>query len=140
MLVDVDGRPAPKGSRVFGRTKNGNPYTRPASRYEKPWVEAVKAATQLAARHHDPLDAPYSVELEFRLRVPRRNRPEMPWWPTAHDIDKLTRATIDGLVQGGALSDDRHVTVLTARKRYVTPGESEGVSAQIQSVPARAMV
>lgn len=129
--ISVDGRPAPKGSRIAGITKTGNTYTRPGSRYEKPWVEAVKAATQLAIRHHRPTEKPYVVTLDFRLKRPQTNRAKMPWWPTAHDIDKLVRAVIDGLVQGGALEDDRHVISLTATKHYADRAIPEGVDVTI---------
>lgn len=128
--VDVEGRPAPKGSRILGKTKTGVSYTRPASKYEKPWVDAVKAETQIVMRHRAPIPMPYVIELEFRLQPPKRNRRTHPW-PTAHDLDKLARSTIDGLVQGGALSDDRHVTALTVSKRYAEPDETPGVHARI---------
>jgi len=127
--IDVDGRPAPKGSRIMARTKTGKSYSRPASKYEKPWVEAVKTATQIVMRHAQ-LAPPYRVELEFRLQKPKPNGRASPW-PTGHDLDKLARSTIDGLVQGGALSDDRHVTALTASKRYAEPGEQPGVVARV---------
>lgn len=134
ITVNVDGRPAPKGSRNVGRTKTGKTYTYPGSRYEAPWTDAVKKATQTVMRHHDQPDPPYEIRLEFRLEHPTKNRREMPWWSTKHDLDKLARAVIDGLVKGGAMSDDRHVIALTATKRYVQAGEAEGVNAQIQGV------
>src|SRR4051812_6023408 len=76
--VAVDGRPAPKGSRVYGRTKTGNTFTRPASKYELPWVETVAKTTQVAMCHHAQPEPPYAVELVFRLQAPKKNRREMP--------------------------------------------------------------
>jgi Holliday junction resolvase RusA-like endonuclease len=137
IAVDVDGRPAPKGSRITGTSKAGNTYTYPASKYEKPWVDAVKGATQIVMRHYAMPEPPYRVDLEFRLAKPRQRRYEFPPVP---DIDKLARATVDGLVAGKALRDDRFVTILTATKRYVRPGESPGVHAEIESVPALAVI
>lgn len=134
IIVDVEGRPAPKGSRIAGRTKTGRSYTRPASVYEQPWVEAVRTATQIAMRHHEQPPPPYSVVLEFRLTQPSKYKAEMPWWSTKHDLDKLVRAVVDGLVHGGAMADDRHVIALTATKRFVQPGESQGVNAQVDGV------
>jgi Holliday junction resolvase RusA-like endonuclease len=138
IFVSVHGRPAPKGSRIYGRTKTGKAFTRPASNYEKGWVADVKAATQIAMRHHEQPPQPYVVDLSFRLHAPARNRREMPWWPTRHDLDKLVRAAIDGLVLGGAIEDDRHVVRLTASKAYVDADVPEGVDAQISTalVPA----
>jgi Holliday junction resolvase RusA-like endonuclease len=134
IVVDVVGRPAPKGSRIAGRTKTGRTFTRPASTYEAPWVEAVRDATQVAMRHHEQAPPPYSVALEFRLKEPAKYKAQMPWWSTTHDLDKLVRAVLDGLVNGGALADDRHVIALTASKRFVAPGEETGVNAQIRGV------
>jgi hypothetical protein len=37
----VPGVPAPKGSRISGRRKDGSIFTRPASKGEHVWVEAV---------------------------------------------------------------------------------------------------
>lgn len=137
--VDVIGRPAPKGSRNIGRTKTGRSYTYPASKFEGPWVEEVKRATQVVMRHHDQPPPPYAIELEFRLHEPHKTRNSYAW-PVKHDLDKLARAVIDGLVKGGAMSDDKHVTALTATKRYIGGGEVEGVYAQIGHVSVRIAV
>lgn len=132
--IDVEGRPAPKGSRLTGVSKSGNSYTYPASKFEKPWVEAVKRQTQIAMRHHEQPAPPYAIELEFRLYEPNNHRYDYPPTP---DIDKLARAVIDGLEQGGALANDKHVTALTAVKRYVRQDESPGVHTTITSLAAR---
>jgi Holliday junction resolvase RusA-like endonuclease len=133
--IDVAGRPAPKGSRIHGRTKTGKSFTRPASKYEQPWVEAVKIETQIAMRHHAQPAPPYEVHLEFRLKRPQRNQHQQTW-PTQHDVDKLARAVVDGLVLGGAMKDDRHVTVLTATKRYAESEEGTGCACQIRQIQA----
>lgn len=125
--VFVDGRAAPKGSRIQGRTKSGHSFTRPASKYEKPWTEAVKAQVQIAARHQR-LEPPYALEMEFLIHAPRQKRYD---WPTSADLDKLERAVIDGAVQGGAMVDDRHVTALTSTKRFAQKGERPGVYLRI---------
>lgn len=135
IVVDVNGRPAPKGSRISAKTKDGRPYTYPASQYEAPWVEAVKRRTQVVMRHHEQPEPPYAVALEFRLERPARPKTA---WSTKHDLDKLARAVIDGLVKGGAMADDRHVIALTATKRYAQPGETEGVNAQVAGVMEQA--
>lgn len=129
--IEASGRPAPKGSRVYGRNKQGHTFTRPASKHEKPWVDAVKSATQLAMRHHAQIEPPYAVDLE--LRIVASKQPKYPW-PSQHDIDKLVRAVIDGLVFGGAISDDRHVVSLTARKRFVEGDEPPGVVAYVSAL------
>lgn len=116
LRVRVYGRPAPKGSRTNGVTRHGRRYTRPASKYEKPWAEAVAAAVS----ERETIQPPYSVTLEFAITEP--GKPTWPW-PSQADLDKLARCTIDGLVAGGAILDDRHVIHLGATKRW-TDGDS----------------
>jgi Holliday junction resolvase RusA-like endonuclease len=129
MRVEVEGRPAPKGSRIYGRNKKGQTFTRPASKYEKPWVDAVKAATALQMRHHEPIAPPYKIDLQiFVAASPRAAKP----WPSQHDVDKLARAIVDGLVFGGAIGDDRDVIELHAHKSYAN-GRPAGVIAEVTS-------
>ena len=119
----VLGLPAPKGSRTVGRRADGRIFTRPASKREHPWIEAVARA----ASEHDPLPPPYGVALSFCM--PRPARPAHPY-PTRGDIDKLVRAVLDGLTRGGLIVDDAHVTSLDAHKYWVDPG-LEGVTVTV---------
>lgn len=112
------GRPAPKGSRIAGKRKNGTVFTRPASKHEKPWQDAVASQCPL----HPRLRGPYVVELEHIAERPARPTYRYP----VQDVDKLARATVDGLVRGGVLSDDKHVVQLIAWKRWAEPGEEPG--------------
>lgn len=133
--IDVEGRPAPKGSRIMGHTKAGQSYTRPASKFEKPWVDAVKAAAQIVMRHHSMPEPPYAVELCFYIQRPKNPRYG---WPVKADIDKLARAALDGLVAGGAIRDDRHVTTLTVTTVWAT-ARAPGVSAHIRCLENAAL-
>lgn len=136
--IEVEGRPAPKGSRISKISKSGHSYTYPASKYEAPWVDAVKKATQVVMRHHTTPAPPYALDLELRIKRPvNRARYE---WPSGADLDKLARAVIDGLVSGGALEDDRHVTDLTVHKRYVRENELPGVHAIVTRPAASGQV
>jgi Holliday junction resolvase RusA-like endonuclease len=134
ICVEVVGRPAPKGSRIAGKTKRGKFYTYPASQHEAPWVAAVADATRVVMRHHPTPDPPYRVELVLRIARPLRGAPSAYPWPTQHDLDKLARSVIDGLVKGKAMVDDRHVLLLTVEKDFVSTDEEPGVSAQITSL------
>lgn len=122
----VPGEPAPKGSRTTGRRKDGSVFSRPASPREKSWVEAVA----LIARSQGKLPPPYSVELQFAM--PRPQKPSHDH-PTRGDIDKLARAVLDGLTQGGLIVDDRHVTELTTSKFWALPGD-QGVSVSVETI------
>jgi len=132
--VEVAGRPAPKGSRIAGKTKRGKFYTYPASRHEVPWVTTVADATRVVMRHHETPPPPYRVELHLRIARPLRGAPSAYPWPTQHDIDKLARAVVDGLVKGKAMVDDRHVLSLHVVKDWVGPDEEPGVSAEIYAL------
>lgn len=58
----------------------------------------------------------YWIELHFRM--PEKANPKWAWPSSDGDIDKLVRATLDGLVGGRLLLDDRHITKLYAEKEF----------------------
>jgi Holliday junction resolvase RusA-like endonuclease len=134
VCVEVAGRPAPKGSRTAAKTRHGKLYTYPASKHERPWVDAVADATMVVMRHRATPAPPYHVGLT--LRIPKGRNSTNPW-PTQHDLDKLARAVIDGLVKGKAMVDDRHVTSMTVCKLYAADGEEPGVTASVQEITVR---
>ncbi len=121
----IAGIPAPKGSRTIGRRKDGSTYTREASAAVKSWVEAVAYSARANRPQGKPLDPSYEVELVFSM--PRPADPKYDWPTKDGDVDKLVRGVLDGMVQGGLLVDDRHVTALTARKQFSGPA-SAGVA------------
>lgn len=125
IVLEVPGTPAPKGSRTVGRRKDGSIYTRPANPKEKAWAACVKAVAALET----PLEPPYEVELKFRFTSPQK--PSYTY-PSKSDLDKIVRCTLDGLVEGGILLDDRHVVRLVAQKEYGT----EGAVIRVRSVVA----
>jgi Holliday junction resolvase RusA-like endonuclease len=114
----VAGKPAPKGSRVFYGKGRGS---RESSVACKPWVEAVAYSARVNS-FGGPLEPPYEVHLKFWM--PEGKRPKYGWPSSDGDIDKLVRAVLDGLVQGGLLVDDRHVTKLVSEKTFGSPGVS----------------
>lgn len=120
----VAGRIAPKGSRTVGVRRDGSRYSRPASKHEHAWVEAVAREAMAARSQVGMLPPPYLVFLSFRFSSP--DRPAYPW-PSRLDVDKAARAVLDGLVRGGLLSDDRHVVTLVAQKRSAATADGEFV-------------
>jgi len=124
----VAGLPAPKGSRIPGRRKDGTIYTRPANASEKSWTEAVAYVARAKRPGGKMLKPPYAVELEFHLPRPKQPKYE---WPVRADLDKLERAVLDGLTQGGLIVDDRHVVELRSRKSFVLHGATTGVSISV---------
>ncbi len=116
----IAGVPAPKGSRIPGRRKDGSIYTRPASASEKSWTEAVAYSAMANRPGGKVLEPPY--ELELTISMPKPASPKYAWPTKDGDGDKLERAILDGLVLGGLLVDDRHVIDCHWRKRFGTPG------------------
>jgi Holliday junction resolvase RusA-like endonuclease len=61
-------------------------------------------------------DLAVSVSLTFWLRRPKTVTRQ--YATQTYDIDKLTRAALDSLTQGGVIKDDSFVVDLTVRKLY----------------------
>lgn len=120
--ISVAGHPAPKGSRVHFR--NGG--SREASKRAGPWVEQIAYAARANRPAGKTLEPPYEVELTFSM--PKGKRPKYGWPTKDGDLDKLERAVLDGLTQGGLIVDDRHVVALTSRKAFGTPGVQIAIS------------
>ena len=128
LVVIVHGRAAPQGSKIV--MPGG--AMREVSRHVGPWREAVRHAAEVAvaAQHYTPHPTnPVAVNVVFTLARPRshyrtgRNadllRDTAPRHPaTQPDLDKLVRATLDGLADGGALTNDARVVTLYAAKAY----------------------
>lgn len=109
IIYSVEGTPAPQGSKI--RTQYG---MRDASKKLKPWREAVKKATEEQAQLTDMMLGGVQVSIIFRFKRPAKPVREYP----PIDIDKLCRSTLDGMVAGGIIQDDRHVIKLKALKEY----------------------
>lgn len=152
----VNGSPAPQGSK---RHVGGGRMVE-ASAAVGPWRDAVRGETQLllswlrgdgwrelAMTDLDVLttSAPAAVTIVFRFARPAghfgkgRNaavlKPSAPRRPVTmkrNDIDKLARATLDGLVDGGAMADDAQVVDLNLSKIYCAPGETPGAVIEIE--------
>lgn len=127
LVVVVHGRPAPQGSKRSlgpGRMVEQSPHV-------YPWREAVRGATEkaVAENHWMPPDGQVSLHCVFTLPRPRSHyrtgkhsgalRADAPQFPTTRpDLDKLLRATLDGLTDSGAIHDDSQIFHLAAAKVY----------------------
>jgi len=124
--IEVPGIPAPQGSK--NRGANGQMYE--ANANLGPWRDAVIWRTRQACRPPEfPLLGPVQVIAVFVFPHPKGHygtgknaatvRPSAPRFPDVKpDLDKLARAVLDGLTQGGAFKDDAQVCELLCRKRY----------------------
>lgn len=134
----VNGTPVPQGS-GFAVSKHGQVFN-PRTAATRPWREAIRAETQRAAEV--PIPGPVFVHIAFRLRRPKghyrtgRNahllKDTAPRYPDGKpDIDKLTRAVLDGLTEGGAFADDAQVVSLAVDKHY---GDMPGADIQVEEM------
>lgn len=129
--VFIAGKPATKGS--FRAVAKGVVVS--DCKRTKPWQREISAAIRCVAS--EPLTGAVKLELEFRFHRPKshfvngdgqrlkadvtHNHASKP------DVDKLTRAAMDGLT-GALYVDDSQVTVAHVAKVYLpTRDDDEGV-------------
>lgn len=125
LTVIVNHLPAPQGS----HTRNAAGAVYDSNKNVKSYRAEVTAAT-LAARNGAPtLEGPVALTVTFTLPRPvghhgsGRNAGQLRQRAPAHpgvkpDLDKLLRATLDGLTDGGAFLDDSRIVAITAVKAY----------------------
>lgn len=115
---EILGVPAPQGSKT--RMPNGATIegSSTAGRAKiRAWRQAVSAVARDIAGDEPPIDEPLGIEIEFRLPMPK-SRPKaaraVGRWPhqVKPDIDKLLRATLDGLTDGGLIRDDSRIVAV----------------------------
>lgn len=115
----VSGHPAPQGS----KRHVGNGRLIEASKRLKPWRDEVIKATEKMAETIDELEGPLYIRLEFRVPRPKTVKRDYPITRSSGDLDKLVRGVLDGVDQGGLVSDDSQFIDIRASKRYsVDPG------------------
>jgi crossover junction endodeoxyribonuclease RusA len=141
VTFQVLGEPQPQGSKTaFVRTHpNGDPVRMAGGRIMcgvrdanaarlKPWRKAVAHAARTVMGPRAPLLGPLVVEATFTMAKPASAPKRRRVWPdTRPDVDKLLRALLDGLTDGGVYADDGQVVAALAFKAY--PAEaSTGLS------------
>lgn len=128
--------PAPKGSYKTYRTRAGKTVLQPASTKEKPWRQAValkgRQALALAGLATPPKTLPLAAIIIFHMPRPKTVKRALPTVPP--DIDKLVRATLDGLTDGRIITDDSRIVRLEAEKTYATDPAAQGAEISIREV------
>lgn len=118
VIFRVDGVPVQQGSKTIAKG-GGRVWLRDANaKALRPW----RAKVARAADRGVTFDCPVVVSLEFEMPLPARPKFRVP--AVKPDIDKLVRAVLDGLTDGGLLADDSRVVRLVAEETY---SESPGV-------------
>ncbi|MET4780835.1 crossover junction endodeoxyribonuclease RusA [Glaciihabitans sp. UYNi722] len=132
----VPGDPAPKGSKRFvGLTRTGRGILIESSKRVAPWTAAVMVATESAVdfpARFDAIDTAVTVTTRFLIVKPKHNHDDYPTSLRVGDLDKLLRSTLDGIVQGGLLKDDKFVTTVETSKRWTQPGQQAGCHITIE--------
>lgn len=137
----VAGEPAPKGSTKSFPFKRANGKmgvsTTNANSKTKSWQERVSSEAQRAAEHNDyeiSSEKGLSINLTFCLTRPKSiSVKKRPTPITKPDLDKLTRAVMDGLTHI-LYTDDSQVVVIFATKAYGDKGEPAGCYIELKEL------
>ena len=137
MRFTVYGTPAPQGSKTAvqrgGRAILIEGSSSAGRAKHRAWRQAV-TADALAARGPDRtcFDGPVHVTLEYAMRKPASKPKRLAWCPVKPDLDKLIRATLDGLADAGVVPHDQRVVSVLARKRYAPDNGPTGCWVEIR--------
>lgn len=109
----IPGTPVPQGSKTAFVVGRRAVVTDQNKAKLKPWRAIVAAHADRGVTFTGPV----TVEASFFL--PRPQRPRFARPAVKPDIDKLLRALLDGLTDGGLIDDDARVVNLHAEKYYI---------------------
>ena len=118
----VGGEPRPKGSKSLIPTKSGRYIMVEAADLNKGkslkrWMKAVGDVCEREIRK--PMEGPIEVTMVFFMARGKTVKRPLP--SVKPDIDKLVRATLDGM-QSIAFEDDSRVCILEVNEHYETEG------------------
>lgn len=124
LQFSVPGEPKPQGSKRGFVTKHGKvALVEQAGKPLKEWRNTIATFATRARIEHGweaYTQGPIGVSLVFAMRKPIR--PRFPTPAFRPDIDKLTRAVLDGLTDAHVWQDDGQVVSLRVEKIYGQPG------------------
>lgn len=84
----------------------------------RPWKDSVAWHAASTRQQFGTADGPVRVTLAFAFDKPKSTPKKVTVKVTKPDIDKLARAMLDGLTEGGLLKDDALVVELRASKGF----------------------
>lgn len=133
----VAGKPIPKGSMRASLDKYGDIKVYSDNRELTGWTRSVYWSAKAAMGRRSATTHPVEVVIDFVVPVPKRREGEL--WPKQRgtgDLDKLTRAILDGIT-GPVLVDDSQVVRILATKRYENSRalRSTGVTVWVYEIP-----
>lgn len=119
----VEGEAKPQGSKRGFVTKTGKvAMVEMAGTALKSWRETIAwtARNEAAKQNWELTGEPVTIQAVFYMKKPQK--PKFVFPGVRPDIDKLTRALLDGLTQAKTVwLDDSQVCVLQAKKVYGNP-------------------
>lgn len=119
----VPGIPAPQGS----KRHVGHGIMIESSKNLPAWRQSVAAHSRNAMSGRQPLTGAVKISLVFKLPRPKSlPKSSHPWAIKRPDIDKLSRAVLDGIT-GTIVKDDSQIVVLHSRKYISDDDPSTGV-------------
>lgn len=126
VVIEVEHLAAPQGSHFSpakGVVRESNPRT-------ELYRQAVADACE--DRLEEPLDGPLEVEILFRMMPAPKSDPRRPYPHYPPDLDKLVRATFDGITRGQLWVDDGRACKVTAWKTHASTPEQTGVTIRVR--------
>lgn len=103
-------RAAPQGSKTLDKGKRGKPFMRESSAGVRPFRTAVRrAAADETGRPRAQFIGPVAVSISFEFKQTKSNTDLYPTGKNIGDLDKLTRAVLDGLTEAEVIEDDAWV-------------------------------
>lgn len=144
---EVLGVPAPQGSKtaitIGGKARLIEGGSDTGRTKHKAWRTAVAEAARDVAADHDqaaPFDGPLYLSIEFRFPMPKsrpaRARAAGRWPHTVKpDLDKVLRATADGLTTGGLITDDARICAIECEAWEVVSWTGAVITVGRQALP-----
>ena len=121
----IAGLPVPQGSKKAFVVKGRAVIVDDNADVLKPWRAKVATAADIGRTFLGPV----TVNLTFYMPAPLRPRWDVP--AVKPDLDKLTRAVLDGLTDGGLIEDDARVVDMRLREFYAHDHHSCGVHVEV---------
>jgi Holliday junction resolvase RusA-like endonuclease len=142
---EVLGVPAPQGSKtavtVGGKARVIQAGSKSGREKHRAWRGAVAQAARDVAGDR-PHDGPLWLSISFRFPMPK-SRPAAARaagrWPHSvkPDIDKVLRATADGLTDGGLIADDSRICAVECEAWEVDGWTGAVITVGRQALPDR---
>lgn len=133
VTLRIYGVPMPQGSKTAfvrgGRAVLVDGRNTAARSAHAAWRQAVATATRDHLTDNpatSPFDEACSLAVTFLLPKPRSAPKKRRFPDTRPDLDKLARALLDGIADGGLLASDARVVDIHAAKRWAN--DPDGVS------------